>query len=63
MRKIFLYIILIVFICFCIPIFFTNEFDNETKQVESTEVIGKSEEEKEDDAKSEENTIMVNIQR
>ncbi len=54
MRRIFLYIILIVFICFCIPIFFTNEFDNETKQVESTEVIGKSEEKKEEDAKLEE---------
>lgn len=42
MRKVFLYIILIVFIYFCIPIFFTNSFNEktaETGSVKTTEEI------------------------
>ena len=32
MRKVFLYIILIVFIYFCVPIFLVNKFENKTAQ-------------------------------
>lgn len=55
MRKIFLYIILIVFIYFCIPIFFTNSFDKKIEQTGSSEVSENVEEKKEEkeDSKSE----------
>lgn len=55
MRKIFLYIILIVFIYFCIPIFFTNSFDKKIEQTGSSEVLENVEEKKEEkeDSKSE----------
>lgn len=48
MRKIFLYIILIVFIYFCIPIFFTNSFDKKIEQTSSPEVSENVEEKKEE---------------
>lgn len=57
MRKVFLYIILIVFIYFCIPIFFTKGFNKETKQTGSSEILEQEvnkEEEKKEDSKSEE---------
>ncbi len=38
MRKFFLYIILIVFICFCIPIIFTNGFSKPTEKTASEEI-------------------------
>ena len=41
MRKFFLYIILIVFICFCIPIIFANAFSNTTEKIASEQVIEK----------------------
>lgn len=55
MRKVFLYIILIVFIYFCIPIFFTNSFDKKIEQTGSSEVLENVEEKKEEkeDNKSE----------
>lgn len=39
MRKVFLYIILIVFIYFCIPIFFTNSFNKKTEETDSAQPI------------------------
>lgn len=51
MRKIFLYIILIVFIYFCIPIFLTNSFNKkieETGSLEVSEKVNEKDEEKEE---------------